>query len=219
MANILEILPFTLKWEGGLSRATTDKASLHPSPYTFKGVKGWHTNKGVTYPVFKDGAKLLNYQDTAENWFNMPMNIWVKIAKFKFWDKLFLDNVKSQAIANAMFSWQWGAGYGWRPRMQRYFLSKGIKWNINDFKSLPGHLNTLSDRMGEKNLFDELIEQQIEFYKSLNEPVYIKGWLNRVESMRKFGNSFIQAVKSEGPNIAIGLLFAAFIFYMVNRSK
>lgn len=52
MADIQAIIPFTYKWEGGLSRATTDKASASPSPYVHQGVKGWHTNKGITYPVF-----------------------------------------------------------------------------------------------------------------------------------------------------------------------
>jgi len=128
MADIKYIIPFTYKWEGGLSNAKTDSASANPSPYIYKGVGGWHTNKGVTYPVFKAGASKYGYADTSDNFLTMPEDIWLKIAKGGFWDKLNLDTLKSQAVANVLFSWQWGSGYGWITRVSDYLKSKGINW-------------------------------------------------------------------------------------------
>ena len=191
MADIKAIIPFTYKWEGGLSRATTDTASKNPSPYEYKGVKGWHTNKGITYPVFKEGSKTLGYEDNAQNFLTMPEDIWLKIAKNKFWDVLKLDTVKSQAVANLMFSWIWGSGYAWRNRMVNYLKTKGIDWNKNDFSALAKNLNSLTDKEGEKKIFDELVEQKKQFLLSLNQPANEKGWLRRLDDLKNYSYTLI----------------------------
>lgn len=197
MADIKSIIPFTYKWEGGLSRATTDTASKNAAPWPIADPKdgklktGWHTNKGITYPVFKSGSKLYGYADTADNFTRMPEDIWLKIAKGSYWDKIYLDQVKSQVVANFMFSWMWGSGYGWRPRMKRYFKTKGIEWDINNLKGLPAIFNQLTDKYGEKAVIDELIQQKKEFLLSLNQPANEKGWLRRLEDFRKFSYDMI----------------------------
>lgn len=191
MADIQKIIPFTYKWEGGLSRSINDTASKNPSPYSYKGVGGWHTNKGITYPVFKENAPLLHYEDNSENFLTMPSEIWLKIAKVKYWDILHLDNIKSQAVANIMFSWMWGSGYGWRPRIQRFLKTKGINWPITDFKGLVNHLNALTNEKGERVFFDELVQQKKEFLISLNQPVFEKGWLNRLSDLQTYSYTLI----------------------------
>ena len=78
MANFKDIKGLTLKWEGGLSRATTDSASKNSSPYVHEGVTGWHTNRGITYTklhkyesAFKDFDECIrlkpNYDDAYYN--------------------------------------------------------------------------------------------------------------------------------------------------------
>lgn len=193
MAQIDKIVDHTLQWEGGLSNATTDTASKNPSPYVHNGVTGWHTNKGITYASFKEGSKTLGFEDNADNFLKMPNWIWMKIAKNMYWDKLHLDNVKSQAIANLLFSWTWASGYGWRNRIQSYLKSKGVTWSQSDFAGLPAAINGLTDKFGEKTIADELFEQYRQFYISLNQPVYIKGWLNRVNDLQKYSYSLIVA--------------------------
>ena len=88
MGNFQDIKPLTLKWEGGLSRATTDTASKNPSPYIHNGVSGWHTNKGITYQTFKAAANKYGFVNNAENFINMPDAIWDKIAKGLQYDPL-----------------------------------------------------------------------------------------------------------------------------------
>ena len=191
MADIKYIIPFTYKWEGGLTRATTDSASKSPSPYIYKGVSGWHTNKGVTYAAFKSNAPSLGYVDNAQNFLSMPEDIGLKIAKIKYWDILYLDEVKSQAVANVMFSWMWGSGYAWQPRMERYLASKGITWKSGRFQELATRLNEIVAKEGEKKIFDELIEQKKQYLLSLGEKsnpggVYTKGWLNRLADLQTY---------------------------------
>jgi len=191
MADIKEIIPFTYEKEGGLSRATTDTASRSPSPYTYKGVKGWHTNKGITYAVFKDGANKYGYVDNANNFLTMPEDIWLKIAKQGYWDKMNLDAMKSQAIANFFFSWMWGSGYSWRNRFKKYLETKNIEWNISNLKQIPTIINQLVEKEGEKKIFDELIEQKRQFIISLNQPANTKGWLNRLEDLKNLSYTYI----------------------------
>jgi len=191
MANINKIIEHTKKWEGTLSNATTDTASKYPSPYIYKGQSGWHTNRGITYATFENASKRLGFANNEKNFIYMPDEIWLKIAKNLFWDKLYLDNMKSQALANLMFSWTWASGYGWNNRVQRYFTSKNIEWIKNDYKALPINFNALVDKYGEKKIFDELFEQYKKFYISLNQPANIKGWLNRADDLKKFSEAFI----------------------------
>ncbi len=212
MADIKYIIPFTYKWEGGLSRATTDSASKNPaniSPYTINGQTGWHTNKGVTYSVFKEGAKKYGYQDTLENFKTMPHDIWLKITKNGYWDKLKLDNVKSQAVANVLFSWIWGSGYAWVPRVSKYLKSNGINWEggsyvgktlklAADFNQISNKLNELVAKIGEKKAFDDLADQKKQFLLSLKgtasnpvtaekpQGVYTDGWMNRLKDLQEY---------------------------------
>jgi hypothetical protein len=226
MADIKYITGFTEKWEGGLSRATTDTASKNPSPYTYKGQTGWHTNKGITYGSFKSLSAKLNYKDTADNFLNMPEDIWLKIAKNGYWDIINLDAVKSQAIANLMFSWQWGSGYSWRNRVQKYLVSKGINWSISDLKGLPNKLNELSDKQGEKQTFDELLEQKKEFLLSLGQPANEKGWLRRLEDLKNYSYTLLGKTteilkKNLIPTILIttALLVGSYILYKTLKQK
>lgn len=214
MAQIDLIIPHTKKWEGGLSKATTDTASSFPSPYYHNGSYGWHTNKGVTYKTFKAGAERLGYSDTKENFIFMSDEIWLKIAKDLYWDMLSLDVMKSQAIAQLFFSWVWASGYGWRNRLQRYLLTKGINWSKDNLKGFSEIINALVQKQGEKKTFDELIEQYKQFYISLNQPANLGGWLNRLNDLKKYSESFI--TKHSGGVIGAILLFTG-IYLVLKR--
>lgn len=197
MAIFNLIVPFTKKWEAGLSRAKTDSASNNPAPYSWKDPKdgviktGWHTNKGVTWGTFKGSASKLGYEITANNFFLMPDAIWLKIAKLLYWDVLGLDNCKSDAVAIVMFSWQWGSGYAWRTRVQTYLKSKNIVWDKTT-KQIANKLNLLIEKQGEQKTFTELIEQKRQYLVGLNQPANLKGWLNRLNDLSNFGNELIK---------------------------
>jgi hypothetical protein len=213
MANIQSIIGLTKKEEGGLSKAKTDTASKYPSPYEYNGSYGWHTNRGVTYQAFKSLSSKLGFIDNRENFINMPDYIWLKIAKNGYWDTVNLDQMKSQALANLFFSWQWGAGFGWRNRIKRYLKTKNIEWSINNLKGLPDFINDLVSKEGEKKILDELIEQYKEFYISLNQPANIKGWLNRAERLKNYAYTLLGEVKENSkilPLLVAGLIITGY---------
>ncbi len=215
MADIQKIIPFTYKWEGGLTDNPKDSASKTPAPWPYTNPANkrtsskWHTNKGITYATFSTNAKTLGYQNTAANFFTMPADIWLKIAKNKYWDILKLDTVTSQAVANIMFSWIWGSGYAWRPRMQRYLLTKGISWNINDFTALAASLNILIKK-DEKKTFEELLDQKKQYLESLADfKVFGPGWINRLNDLRTQSVSYIKAVATSSVGLTLFFLAAA----------
>ena len=92
-----KLVPFMKKWEGGLSRATTDTASSNPAPWTYKGQSGWHTNKGITYATFISNASRLGYAPTAENFFLMPDALWLKILTGAYINAFPLDEIAGLA--------------------------------------------------------------------------------------------------------------------------
>jgi hypothetical protein len=196
MGNFQDIKPLTLKKEGGLSRASTDTARFYPSPYEYKGLTGWHTNKGITYKAFEIAANKYGFQNNSENFINMPDYIWDKIAKGSYWDVLNLDQLKSNGVSFQLFSWIWGAGTGWFPRMKKYLTSKGIDWNGKS-STLAVAVNQLIDKQGEKQTISDLDTQQQEYYTSLNQPANIKGWINRIKETTSYAYSFLGRVYSE----------------------
>lgn len=212
MADIKHIVPFTYKWEGGLSRDPNDNAASNPSPYKYNNVYGWHTNKGITYSTFKENTNL-GYVNNADNFLKMPENIWMLIAKKSFWDKLKLDNMESQAIANLMFSWIWGSGLAWRNRIVRYFKTKNIVWDKSNYDALVKNFNSLVKKETEQKIFDELVEQYREFYKSLDQPRFEKGWLNRLDDLKTYSYNFIKNINKTSSFLIILLVITGYLLY------
>ena len=210
MANFWNIKSLTLKKEGGLARVTSDTASKNASPCVHNGLMGWHTNKGVQWSTFKSFSKTFGYEASCENFINMPDSIWDKIAKNGYWDELNLDNLNSDGIAFQLFSWHWGRGYGFYGALQDYLTSKGVSWNKKS-STMSSALNQVIDKQGEKQTIDDLTEVQKKDYTSINQPLNLKGWLNRIEDTTKYAYTFIgkkvgQVYSDNKKKISYGLI-------------
>ncbi len=205
MANSSNIRPFIQQWEGGLSRDTADDASARPAPWPYKGLTGWHTNKGVTYATFAGSAPKLGYQVTADNFFSMPGAIWDKIFKVQYWDPWSLDKMNSQAIADFIANAAWGSGLGGSfNSIAGYLKSKGI--TVNTRLEAVQALNKLA-LLNETQIFTELIDWRNAFYRSLSDfPKFGNGWLNRSAALKKFGIETIAKKKIRIIAIAVVLI-------------
>jgi lysozyme family protein len=223
MATYESAIPYIQKAEGGLSRATTDTASGNPSPYVYKGVTGWHTNRGIIWPTFKTMAPRVGYEINQENFINMPDKIWLGIYKVGFWDDMKGDLYKSQPVANAIVDFAWASGGGGARRsLIKYLATKGIK--ANDSTSIANAFNTLVEKEGENKVFNDLIDERKRFFKSLNQPANEKGWLNRMETLRKQGLSLIVSgvttiKKNPIPTAIITVLLLVSTYVLVNQFK
>lgn len=216
MADLLQITPYIHGWEGGLSRAVTDKAHLHPAPWSFKGLTGWHTNKGVTYQTFSSLAKQLGYANTAENFFAMPESIWIKIYRVGFWNPMSLDLVKSQAMASAMADYAWGFGVGGALKHIETYLVITYKIMCKTAIDVANAINKLTEK-GDKDFFEAFIEHRKQVFKELKEPANEKGWLKRMDDLKTIGLQLISKTVTKhkgsiGTAIILGIIGLGFYY-------
>ncbi len=216
MANFMSAVNYIQKAEGGLSRATTDTASKYPSPFTYNGVKGWHTNRGITYKTFIVLSAKVGYPVTADNFIHMPDKVWFGIYKIGYWKPMAGDLYTSQAIANAVVDNAWASGVdGATSSLSKYLKFKGL--TANTAAEIAKGFNQLVKSQGERRIFNELIEWRKQFFKSLHQPANERQWLSRMETLRKEGESLISGggPMSTGVKVLIVLavLGAAYYYY------
>ncbi|MFA6501450.1 MAG: glycosyl hydrolase 108 family protein [Parachlamydiales bacterium] len=189
MADYKKIIPFILKKEGGLSRSLSDTASNYPSPCSYNGQKGWHTNKGITYQTFSYLAPKLNFSSDCSTFLKMPEDVWGKIFKNGYWNIWKLDFIKSQVVADYIVSFAWASGNaGAKNQLEKFLSQKGI--NVNSREEIVLSLDKLAKKNEEK-LFNELIEFQKNYYRSLNQPSNLTGWINRVNEFKEYEEKYI----------------------------
>lgn len=195
MAKHSNIVPFFLKWEGGLSRSTKDTASANPAPWTYNGLTGWHTNKGVTYSTFKSMAPAVGYSVTADNFFTMPSNIWGGIMKIGYWDPFKLDEMNSQVIADTIVSWAWGSGVtGAATQLKKFLAKKGI--TVTSTSDIVNAFNSLVTISNEEQIFTEMVAAREAYFRAINQPANLQGWLNRLAEFKSFGLETIKKKSS-----------------------
>lgn len=230
MADYKKIIPFIRKAEGGLSKSKYDYASKYPSPCEYKGTKGWHTNKGITWATFKDNARYVGYEPTCENFIAMPDKIWNGVFKKAYWDKFDLDNYKSQTIADFIVSVAWGSGvWGatkllWKFIKEKYGIDLGTGKSYLDRQKVENFKKFFNDKVtqdkSDEKIFNELVKRKEEFLKSLNQPANIKGWLSRLNKFVEYETNFlIRHKKTFIIAGSIALLLGGAVSIIISQSR
>lgn len=100
MANVNELAPFILKWEGGFVNDPDDL--------------GGATNMGVTIRTYQDYRKKKGLPEPDVNDLkNLSKEEWTDIMKGAYWDRWKADQIQNQSIANILVDWVWASGvYG-----------------------------------------------------------------------------------------------------------
>jgi lysozyme family protein len=187
MADSSKIISFIKAAEGGLSRATTDRASSNPAPWLFNGKKGWHTNRGITFTTFVSLAPKLGYEITPANFFNMPDSLWLKIFTFGYWTPMQLNNIQSQAIANCLADFAWASGVsGARTSIAKFLDDKHEIYSSSTLENNIA-LNKLTIKFGEEQIYRELIEWRRAFFLAIPGSANDKGWMNRMDALLAMG--------------------------------
>lgn len=215
MANYKNLVNFIKLQEGGLSSKSTDNASKYPAPCG-NGSNGlpYHTNKGVQWLVFKTYAPKLGYQATCDNFLKMPTEIWSKIYKEIFWDAVNGDAIKNQAIANTFVEWAWLSGTGGSLNSAISFFKTNYNKTFTSYKQITAYVNELNDQGKSGQLFDSLYKHRDAFYKRLNQPANIKGWLNRQKAFYVINKPYALS-NGQKATLSIGIiaLLGASIYY------
>jgi len=174
-----------------MSRAKTDTASKKPAPYktTYNGVTAsdWHTNKGITWETFSTNGKL-GYVVNQTNWETMPDNIWNLIFKKIYWDNVGGDALKSQAIANYLADWSWGAYYVTAVKNLQQVLNRSFGYKLAEDGKIGRTTIAAANKVDAAKLLVALKNEQIDFYNQVvrNNPAQsanYKGWINRVNAL------------------------------------
>lgn len=202
MADYKNLIPFIIKSEGGLSAIKKDNASKNPSNCgRDKNGNPYHTNKGVTWSTFQSFSKTAKYEANCSNFLSMPEDIWGKIYKIGFWDNVEGDRIKNQAIANifAEISWMSGIGSfdgkkGLKPFL-RTFFKKNYNVDFTDFSKMVDFINNLESKGQTPQLFKNITSFRKDKYISMNQPIFLKGWLSRLNAFIHLNTPYVDSIR------------------------
>lgn len=192
MAKCELLLPYILKWEGGFVNDPADK--------------GGATNKGVTIATWKrvgydkdgdgdidvDDLKLLTDKDVLN-----------RVLKPHYWNRWKADEINSQGIANILVDWVWGSGKHGIVIPQRIL-------GVTPDGIVGAKTISALNKQDPRALFDKIYNARRQFLyditassvKAYEKKIgrfstdaeqlkytnkrFIKGWLNRLESIKQF---------------------------------
>lgn len=169
MANVDNLIPFILKWEGGYVNDPDDLGGATNMGVTMATYKTYCRKKGLPVPTVS-GLKSLTKKQ------------WREILKTMYWDRFRADEIASQSVANICVDWLWGSGVVAIKRVQELLEVKadgvvGVKTlaAINNKSPLP--------------LFEQIKSIKIDYIDEIcakrpkNEK-YRKGWMNRLNDLK-----------------------------------
>lgn len=189
---ISKLVPFIQKWEGGLSRDPNDTASSNPAPWPYKGLTGWHTNKGITYTTFISNASKLGYEPTKENFFNMPDELWLKILKGAYVAAFPVDKIAHlPRIQAVIITWAWGSGQSGAERYLANFQREemGIVDSNITPEEIVKNFKKKINPVNESVWFEKLCKRRLEDMRKMRTwSAHGRGWTNRINDFR---NTFI----------------------------
>ena len=181
MADVNNLAPFILKWEGGFVN--------HPND------PGGATNKGVTIAVWKsqgydkDGDGDIDVADLKL----IDNNDATKILKSNYWNRWFADQIDSQAVANILVDWVWVSG-AWGIKIPQRLL--GLKEDgivgYQTMKALKESIDTPEKRA---KFIKELYLARYEYINNIIKvnpklAVFKKGWINRMKDLEQYNKKF-----------------------------
>lgn len=155
-------LDFVLKWEGGFSN--------HPND------PGGATNCGVTqktYDIYRKKKKLALQSVKKIS----PLEV-VDVYDKLFWEPIKGDDLKED-VAIALFDWAVNTGV--RRAIKHFQLALLVK---EDGVMGPITLKAANDCS--KNQLKMFLNIRERFYKKQNKPMFLRGWLNRLNALRDY---------------------------------
>lgn len=179
MANYKNAIPIVVRSEGGVSKDPTDTASRWPVP----DGTGNHTNKGVTWQTFSSLAGKLGYVATPALFYAMPQNIWEKIFKNQYWDKIGGDALKSDAVAILLADWSFGSGSYAVKNLQQVLNRTPFNKGLVVDGGIGPKTIAAANSVNQWQLLDKLQAERIDFINQIiaNNPTQARfrnGWMD-----------------------------------------
>ena len=189
MADIKNLIPFILKWEGGFANDPTDR--------------GGATNKGVTIATYESYCKKKGLpRPSVADLKHISDDNWRDIVKTMFWDKWRADDIQSQKVANILVDWFWASGIHGIKKPQALL---GVKVD-----GIVGNKTLSAVNFADpEELFGAIYQERVKFLTAIvansvaayekkigrkateaellkyTQKRFIKGWLNRLQDIKK----------------------------------
>jgi len=168
MAEFEKAIPNVLKWEGGYVN--------HPSD------PGGATNRGIILTVFKKYAAELGLTPDVDGLKKLTEEQAKIIYKRQFWDLMRGDEIRDQQVADIIFDGFVNMGRNALKIAQR------VMGETIDGQFGPSTISTLNAASG-RIFFDSYKDARVMYYKNLVDKkpsmqVFLKGWLNRINSFK-----------------------------------
>ena len=174
MADVMKLVPYILKWEGGFVNDPQDLGGATNMGVTISTWKQVGYDKDCDGDIDVNDLHLLTRDDVVN-----------RVLKPHYWDRWRADEIESQSIANIVVDWVWGSG---KPGITRVQKLLGVKQDgivgpktlaaINSCSPLPLFGMIKAER---KRYIDEICRKRPANNK------FKKGWLNRLEDLSYVG--------------------------------
>lgn len=170
MANVNELTPLILKWEGGFVNDPDDL--------------GGATNMGITIGTYRDYRKKKGLPEpTVDDLKKLSQEEWTEIMKTSYWDRWKADEIKNQSIANILVDWVWTSGvYGIKiPQEILKVTADGLVG--------PSTLAAINSYVTQAELFEKIKQARYDYIERICEKrpankKFRNGWRNRIQDFK-----------------------------------
>ena len=174
MANVNQLAPFILKWEGGFVNDPADLGGATNMGVTIGAWKSCGYDKDGDGDIDVDDLRLLTREDVVN-----------RVLKPHYWDRWKADDIKSQSVANILVDWVWASGVHGIKIPQR-LLGVTVDGIVG-----PKTLAAVNAR-NPRELFDMIKIARFDFIEDIcrKRPAnnkFKRGWMNRINDIAYVG--------------------------------
>ena len=174
MANVNQLAPFILKWEGGFVNDPADLGGATNMGATIGTWKSCGYDKDGDGDIDVDDLRLLTREDVVN-----------RVLKPHYWDRWKADLITSQSVANILVDWVWASGAHGIKIPQR-LLGVTVDGIVG-----PKTLAAVNAR-NPRELFDMIKIARFDFIEDIckKRPAnnkFKRGWMNRINDIAYVG--------------------------------
>lgn len=171
MANVNQLAPFILKWEGGFVNDPADLGGATNMGVTIGAWKSCGYDKDGDGDIDVDDLHLLTREDVVK-----------RVLKPHYWDRWKADLITSQSVANILVDWVWASGTHGIKIPQR-LLGVTVDGIVG-----PKTIAAVNVR-NPRELFDMIKIARFDFIEDIckKRPAnnkFKRGWMNRINDLR-----------------------------------